>query len=299
MIKFILEKHEVDENYNYKKVAAIQVCAQKSTITYNTVHSYLDGAGFVKINLSETEWKEAGSAEKFISDMAPVFLSGDPYSFYVYMEQNISYKPKAILTTAATLESNFRKKMENYFSCPVINLYSLNETGPIAYSCPLNPDEFHVLPTDIYVETVNEGESKPGELVVTGGRNPYIPLLRYCTGDFGVIDYSACTCGDPMPRIKQLCARKLVVFKTLENNAVNQIDVSRIISKYPVLFFKFKQKKDYSCELRVNYMYAVGAGVEKKILEELKLLFGKDMEINIIRDSSLKENKIIPFISEL
>jgi len=92
---------------------------------------------------------------------------------------------------------------------------------------------------------------------------------------------------------------KLVVFKTLEKKAVNQIDVSRIISKYPVLFFKFKQKKDYSCELRIKYMYAVGVGIENQIVDEIKILFGVSMEINFIRDSFTKEKKIIPFISEL
>ncbi len=231
MLQFILNRHGVQEIYDYKKVAAIQVCAQKSTITYNTVHSYLNGAGFAKINLSETEWKENNSADEFIREMEPVFISGDPYSIYMYMQNNISYRPKAVLSTAVTLGKDLRNSIYKYFNCPVINLYSLNETGPIAYSCPHNPDEFHILPTDIYVETTAVHDCEPGEIVVTGGRNPYIPLLRYCTGDTGVIEYSACSCGDPMSRIKQL--------------------------------------------------------------------FDKNMEIKLIRDNSLKEKKILQFISEL
>ena len=73
LIQFILKKHGLQEKYNHKKVAAIQVCAQDQTITYNTVHSYLDGAGFAKINILARDSKEDGSCDQYIKDMAPVY----------------------------------------------------------------------------------------------------------------------------------------------------------------------------------------------------------------------------------
>ena len=45
------------------------------------------------------------------------------------MKKGIDYKPGAILTTATMLNSILRSELEKYYQCPVVNMYSLNETG--------------------------------------------------------------------------------------------------------------------------------------------------------------------------
>ncbi|HVY60689.1 MAG TPA: phenylacetate--CoA ligase family protein, partial [Planctomycetota bacterium] len=58
----------------------------------------------------------------------------------------------------------------------------------------------HILPPDLLVESLEPSE----ELVFTGGRNPFLPLVRYRTGDRARLDRAPCSCGDRAPRIVQL-----------------------------------------------------------------------------------------------
>jgi len=304
MIQFVLSKHGAFEIFDYNKMAAIQVCAQQKTITYFTVHSFLNGAGFAKINLMvESEWPQKDSPSAFIKELKPVLLSGDPFAFYYALKTGVQYQPKALLSTAITLSNPLRKRLEQTFNCPVINFYSLNETGPLAYSCPLSPDSFHILPHDIYIEIIDK-TGKPvkdkniGEIIVTGGRNPYIPLLRYKTGDFGAIERTPCKCGDPFPRFINLNARKPVLFFDQSGQMVNPIDISRILRNYPVIGHQMVQKKNTDCILNLAFRFFPGDDVLDKIRKNILELFNN--KINLALITNLDTDKTLnPFICEI
>jgi len=303
MIQFVLRRHGVDIHNSHETVAAIQVCAQKETIVYNTVHSYLNGAGFIKLNILAENWNDTAEQDRYINDMAPVFLSGDPCAFYAYMKRGLTYRPKAVLSTAITLEAPLRKKMEDYFRCPVIDFYSMNETGPIAYGCPHDPSVFHLLPTDLFIEALDDrgrpaGEGRSGGLAVTGGRNPFVPLLRYMTGDRGAVHYGPCPCGDPMPRIKDLQGRKLVMFQRPDGHAVNPLDIARVMRNYPVFMHRLIQDKDHSCLLEVNTMYGLTRPMREGIMKELGGLFGGAVDISIEEGIDFSEGKVLPYVAK-
>src|SRR5205823_4637533 len=111
-------------------------------------------------------------------------------------------RPKAILSSATLLLPALRNRLQKHFGCPVIDIYSMNETGPIAFArADADTDEHEVLPHNLFVEIVDElGRSVPpderGEIVVTGGVNPFLPLVRYRTGDFGSLSLR-----DAVPRL--------------------------------------------------------------------------------------------------
>ena len=304
MIQYALERHGVEELFGDKTVAAIQICSQKKTITYHTVHSFHNGAGFAKINLSPENWKSPESAGIYLNEMCPVFLSGDPFSFMEYMRLGISYRPEAVLTTALALEKTLRKKLEAYFNCPVVDMYSLNETGPVAYSCPADPSKFHILPHDLFVEILSEDgkqlpEGEHGMIALSGGRNPYLPLLRYLTGDYASISYGECVCGEKTPSLRGLNGRALILFHTLSGKTINSIDIAGIIREYPVYAFQFIQKKDLSCALSLSAGETLSGSLEKNLQNRLKSVFDNEVEILIDRELKIDERKNIPFISEL
>jgi phenylacetate-CoA ligase len=235
--------------------------------------------------------------------MKPVFLSGDPYSFLDYIMRGIEYRPEAILSTAILMGKVVREKLQGYFQCPVADMYSLNETGPIAYSCPDDPSKFHILPHDIFVEVVGEnGEHLPegtrGEIAVTGGRNPYLPLLRYLTGDTASMSFGRCRCGETTPSLVNLQGRKLVLFHRRSGKIVNSIDISGIIRSFPVYAFSFIQQGDYTCRLKISAGGELTSGSIKLMKERIESLFGNDIQLEIERDAGLLKNKIIPFICE-
>lgn len=304
MVLFMLERHGAVMKPDHDTVACFLICSQENTITYSTVHSGLNGAGYAKINLKPSEWPGPGSAAEYINDLQPFFYAGDPLSFHELMKLNLNYKPKALLSTAMHLSTAMREMFSRHFSCPVIDMYSLNDTGPIAYSCPVHPEMYHVLPTDIHAEiidehgrTLNEGEF--GEITVTGGRNPFVPLLRYRTGDYGRIDFSSCGCGDPMPRLHDFQGRNPVYFRNSSGQTINPVDISKILRKYPVIQFQFRQYHELNCSLKIR----AGAGAvniyQDDIRQKLKTLFVDIPDIIIEEDPTLgSDGKIISFISE-
>jgi phenylacetate-CoA ligase len=278
LINISLRKNGMSRQIEPDDVAAVQMCAQKNTITYFTVHSYYGGAGFAKVNIEPYGWRKADDPALYIEKLAPVFLSGDPYAFLRAIELGISWKPAGILSTAVTLESTVRRAIEEHFGSRVTDMYSLNETGPIAFSCPVTPDRFHVLPHDIFVEVIKPDgkparEGERGEIAVTGGRNPYMPLLRYLTGDTGAMDYSPCRCGEKMPSLVLFEARRMTILSKPGGGTVNTLDVARAVRMYPVLRFRFIQEADYSCRLLYEPAGILPAFMAAELEDELVSLF--------------------------
>jgi len=284
LIQFCLARHGVRERYDHNVIAAVQLCFQKQTIVYNTVHSFLGGAGFAKVNLDQPQWRDGGSTGRFLTDMAPVFLSGDPIAFGELLRLKIGCKPKAILSCALALTPALRRELQAAFGCPVVDFYSLNETGPIAYSRPDDPTTLQALPNDIYIEIVDtEGNRLPdgqvGEICVTGGRNPYLPLLRYRTGDTGSMAHGHGKTDDPAPLLKLANTRQPVLFRLPSGRRINPIDIGRILRQYPVSRHQCLQRKDLSVELGLDcgdleYL-------RDSIARDMAELFGGEVEVTI------------------
>ncbi len=304
MVTFMLERYGVRPAFSHDAAACFLICAQQHTITYCTVHSGLNGAGYAKINLKAGDWPFPESPAEYIRDINPFFLAGDPLSFHELMKIKTDYRPNALLSTAMSLTPALREIFMNHYSCPVIDMYSLNDTGPVGYSCPLCPDEFHILPTDLHVEIIDESgntlhEGESGEITVTGGRNPFVPLLRYRTGDRARIKFSPCGCGDPMPRFYDFQGRAPVFFRNDAGKMVNPADISKIIRRFPVIQFQFHQYPDLSCRLAVRGSDSFLRVFHHDLRSCLAGLFGTGIDILLEEDPDLgQDKKIIPFISE-
>lgn len=301
MIQYCLRRHGVDEKFDHSKIAAVQVCFQKQTIVYNTVHSLLDGAGFAKVNLDPGAWPDCGSAARYIADMAPVFISGDPLAFEEMLRLGIGYRPKALLSCALTLTPDLRQRLERTYGCPVVDLYSLNETGPIAYSGPDDPSTLQILPNDVYVEIVDaEGRQLPdgqvGEICVTGGRNPFLPLLRYRTGDRGSMAHRHDKKDNPAPLLRLVQARKPVIFRTPSGGRVNPIDISRILRQYQIKRLRCLQARDLSIML---WLECADLGLIKStISKEVGGLFAGEIAVKLERLHPGNEVGAEPFVAE-
>jgi phenylacetate-CoA ligase len=140
-------------------------------------------------------------------------------------------------------------------------------------------------------------EGKRGELAVTGGRNPFLPLLRYRTGDWGRLDFSPCACGDPMPRILQLEGRAPVLFRSAGGVDVNPVDISGVLRAYPIVQHELVQRADLSCELALRVLESFDL---TDLERELRVLLG-DLRLVISHDPNLgdRTGKVSPYRSEL
>ena len=239
LIEFALERHGARPSFDADSIACILVGAQVRTYTYAAVLYNWNGGGFAKINLRQTEWPREGSQQRYVEEMQPRFLSGDPISFAEMLRLDLPARPAALVTTSVAMSPGLKHRLAERYRAPVIDWYSLVETGPIGYACPLGHG-YHLLPIDLYVEVIRPDGSpaapgERGEIAVTGGRNVFFPLLRYRTGDYGTIDYSACPCGDPMPRLLDLEGRVPVLIRSADGTPVTTVDLSRLLREFPLL----------------------------------------------------------------
>lgn len=307
MMAFVMDCYKITPAFNPHITACFNVCAQSNTVVFPNVLTVWQEAGFAKINFHHNYWRSEKDAQVFITDSAPMFLTGDPVGFAEMMRWEIKAKPRAIFSTALTMPAALKKKLESAYHCPVIDWFSITEVGPIGYICPKN-NGFHLLPHDLHIEIVDESghpapERERGEIVVTGGRNPYLPLLRYRTGDWARIDFSPCPCGDPMPRLVDLEGRKPVLFYALDNSVVNPVDIGRLLRDVAFVQHRFIQRADRSCDLFIRPVLKNQKLDKAIIINKLKLLFGKKQIVRVHIDRNLGNNapggKVIAYESEL
>lgn len=305
LLEFAMARHGVRVKFEEGRMGCVLLCAQAKTIAYASVHAAWNNSGYAKINLNPADWPKPGSAARWLKAFHPPVLCGDPVSFAEAMRQKLPLRPRAMISTALTLTTPLRRKLERHFKCPVIDTYSLNETGLISYVCPKGFQ--HVLPHDIYVETLDPAgrpvaPGERGEIAVSGGRNPFVPLLRYRTGDYAKLDHAACKCGDPLPRLMDLEGRAPVLFRARDGSVVNNVDLSRVLRKYPLVQFRFEQKRGGACELTLRPIEDARGDWHARLADELSALF-RGMRIGIQIDARLgdgvKGSKIVPYISAM
>lgn len=145
--------------------------------------------------------------EKVLSELRrfhAVVVQGFPsigFALAVYAEktgQNVRGIFSVYESTGERLFDFQREKIESVFGCKVFNRYGNAEFGIIAYECKEH-NGMHIQSDVVYAESpVIAGMS---EIVVTTLTNKMMPLIRYRTGDLGVVTEEMCKCGLPYPRI--------------------------------------------------------------------------------------------------
>ncbi len=227
------------------QVGVVLLGFQQTCFTYVSVTPELDEAGLAKINLHPADWRAPSDRAAYLEALAPEIVAGDPISFAELLRIAPVLRPKALLSTSMTLLPGLRRKLEDAFACPVLDLYSLNEAGPVAVFDPAL-DGHVLLQPRLYVEILDTaGQPLPpgrrGEITLTGGFNFCLPLLRYRTGDFASLDF---TQGEPV--LRRLEGRPLVRFLRPDGAWLNNIDITHVLRPLPLSRFTLRQHADAS-----------------------------------------------------
>jgi phenylacetate-CoA ligase len=256
------------------RVALACVHWQRQAYTYPSLMSYLGGAGYLKINLAPGEWRTPGDAAAFLNAWAPPVYTGDPYAFARLMELDLRHRPRALISSATALSPAWRATLEGHFGCPVLDFYSLTEARLLAVSRG-GPHE--VLAHDLFLETLDPRADRAvppgtrGELAVSGGHNPFLPLLRYRTGDFARLERRA---GRTL--LHDLEARPPVCLLDQDGAVVNTLDVSRVLGRFPLARLQLQQRADRALTLRRH-----GPAPAAALRQALGELFGPDLPVTL------------------
>ena len=125
------------------------------------------------------------------------------------------YPLAAIVSSAEMLTPAVRERVERVFGRPVFDRYGNREAGAIAAECPSHAG-LHVNDSDFHIEILSPDPLRePGPLLVTYFRNRAMPLIRYDTGDLGLLaPGGACGCGRHTMRLARVVGRQSDTLRT-------------------------------------------------------------------------------------
>jgi len=164
-------------------------------------------------------------------------------------------RPRLVLPTAETLLPAMRGDLEQTFAAPVRDEYGLSEVGGfVARECGVGGG-YHVV-DDFVLEVVDRnGISVPpgdeGEVLITNLYATPLPILRYRTGDHGVLTDEPCPCGWSSQRLERFTGRDLCRFVLPDGRQYNPFDAFReFLLGLPVQQFQMIQRSNAEIALR-------------------------------------------------
>ncbi len=294
-LESILAEDNICIDRGESAVAICLVCCQSETLTYASLSTYLDGAGVLKINLNEKDWNEPEHRVRYLEKYNPQIITGDPFTFSYLSQLNPAIKPRAMVSSAMTLGEGLRRQLQQQFACPVYDIYSLTECRMISVS--RKPGIHRLIRPELYVEIMHpekdelQSAGEIGEIVISGGTNPFLPLIRYRTGDFAALRY-----GKGNPELVNFSGRSPVLFVDGHGNFVNNIDIARAMCRFALAGYQLHQKKNRQIEF-VGWGINVESAEVRSVLNEI---FACSLVNSVvIQNPDLNENKKIAFSSEL
>ncbi len=290
--KRALRRFGVTPRASAGEVGVVLLGMQRRCFTYVSVTPTLDEAGLAKINLHPDAWRDPADRARYLEALAPELLAGDPISFVELLELPVGLKPRALMSVSMMLTAGLRARLEQRFGCPVLDLYSMNEVGPIGV-WDVQARGHVLLQPRLYVEIVGpDGHALPvgerGEVCVSGGFNACLPLLRYRTGD-----YAALVSHGGEPVLVDLAGRRPVRFRTAAGGWVNNVDVSHALERLCAFQFALHQSATGALTLRLP----PGAMGEGDLASAL--LHGLLGELPVTVIPLQADDKVLQYTSEL
>lgn len=291
--KRALRRFGIELRHGRGQVGVVLTGLQRHCFTYVSVTPTMDESGLAKINLHPNDWRDPEDRAKYLDALAPEIYAGDPISFAELARLPLRTRPRALLSTSMTLLPELRRQLEERFACPVIDLYSLNEAGPVAVFDP-EAGGHVLLQHRMYVEVLDAGgqplpPGERGEVTLTGGFNSWLPLLRYRTGDYAALRFS-----EMEPVLVGLEGRPPIRFRTMRGEWINNIEITHAFRRFALPRFALHQNADGDLRLRLGRK----TPQEDEIREALLALFGSGQGLEIA-DFGEADDKVVQYTSDL
>jgi phenylacetate-CoA ligase len=289
--KRALRRFGVQLRYGRGQVGVVLIGCQASCFTYVSVTPTMDESGLAKLNLHPNDWREREDRRQYLEALQPELITGDPLSLGELLEVDPHVRPAALISTSMTLLPGLRDCLQRRFECPVLDVYSMNEAGPLAVFDARSGGHALLQPR-MYVEIlgpsgqpVQPGER--GEVTLTGGFNFCLPLLRYRTGDHAVLARRG---ADLV--LLQLEGRPPVSYRTGTGEWINNVEITHALRPLPLTQFRVHQDRQGSIVVQYS-----GAGVTaSQVHTALTQLLGSDTPLRVERCVSFVD-KVVQYTS--
>ena len=275
-------------------VGLLLIGHQQRCFTYVSVAPTRGESGLAKINLHPNDWRDSNDPARYIDALQAELYSGDPLAFTALLALATSHQPAALVSTSMTLLPALRERLSARFGCPVLDLYSMNEAGPIAVFDE-ELDGYVLLQPELNVEILRPDGSvcalgERGEITLSGGFNFCLPLLRYRTGDFAVLAQYK---GEWL--LRDLSGRAPVRYRTCGGAWLNNIDVTHALKPFALAQWTLLQRSEAALELAIQpYRDSEVRAIENV----LRTSFGQAQVLSIVPLADGLD-KVVQYRSEL
>ena len=272
LIEYALrELHGITIPHGVDQVAITNFVAYPGAFTTAIVVSYLSEAGCVRVNLDPSAWRSLAHRETYINTWkAPIWL-GDPVAYGVLEQLDIDHTPQAIVSGILHLSPSYADKLRQRYGCPVLDLYAMTEAGIIAAGTSVG---HRILAHDLFVEILDDEDRRcpqgvRGEIALTGGRNPYLPLLRYRTGDHASLNLI-----DGHRVLIEFEGRQPVEYRSSDGRSIHSMELTRLMRRFPVHRYQMQEISQHRYELLVR------GDLDRETFEkEVAQLFGRSTTV--------------------
>jgi len=206
-----------------------------------------------------------------------------------YLESNsliqINAKVKAIIAMSEGLNDYTKNSMKRYFNAPVVSRYSNVENGMLAQQKIDGSPEFFINHASYKIEILNIDNDSPapfgvpGRIVVTDYFNYGMPIIRYDTGDIGIIIEGKDE-QKGLPMLAKIEGRRMDQVFNTAGKQVSSFTITNNMWKYSeIKQYQFIQQtaKEYEFKLNVNSNFSR----EVELINEFSEYFGKDSIIRV------------------
>jgi phenylacetate-CoA ligase len=272
LIEYALrELHGIAIPHGVDQVAITNFVAYPGAFTTAIVVGYLGEAGCVRVNLDPSAWRSLAHRETYINTWkAPIWL-GDPVAYGVLEQLDIDHTPQAIVSGILHLSPSYADKLGQRYGCPVLDLYAMTEAGIIAAGTSVG---HRILAHDLFVEILDDEDRRcphgvRGEIALTGGRNPYLPLLRYRTGDHASLNLI-----DGHRVLIEFEGRQPVEYRSSDGRSIHSMELTRLMRRFPVHRYQMQEISQHRYELLVR------GDLDRETFEkEVAKLFGRSTTV--------------------
>jgi len=193
---------------------------------------------------------------------------------------------RQVSTYAESLPPGLRELTQRAFGATTSDIYSSEETGPIAFQCGEH-GQYHVQSENLIAEVMDESgrpcaPGVPGRVLVTDLHNFATPLIRYEIGDqaeFG----PPCACGRGLPVLARVLGRtrgmlRLAGGRSRWPSLPSGDELGRIA---PVRQFQLVQTSLRELELRLVVARPLAAEEEARVRAAFLADLGEDLELRV------------------
>lgn len=291
------------------RMALANVVDQRAAFTYVSMLTALRGgeAPMARVNLHPSAWRDVADRAAFLEEANPQVISSSPLALLALADLDLDLTPLVVFAGATHLTPAARRRIGDAWGVPVVDVYGSREAGLVAADLEGGRavSEHVVLPRRVHVEILDtEGTRVPdgeiGEITVTVDDNPYLPLVRYRTGDTAALRRDQEPDGTWRTTLLGLEGRSPVRFRTGSGSWVPSIDATQVLQAYGVAAWHLHQRVDSSVELIAYVSGGARQGAAQDATDALSRLLARPVEtVPVARPSDLGRGSKRRFSSDL